>query len=245
MFNKQAEQIENTKVFCKTLKCFAKQNTKVFCHKALYCFAIRLTIVITSVRTLMQISNAKDDLHPHRPPPLPLSVPYWHRRHRWHGCRVVATIATVAIAAATATAATVSAATSNMSACFLVDCLPSRCFCYRRRCLPRRCRCWLPTQLSLLPRPQTHNSVLREQAQQINFNFKSVLNSQNTFKSVFNLLGLFAEYSFREKLFQPYIQKSFLVIGYYKKIWNRAKIFFLLRPQYCPPFFSQSSIFLT
>ena len=44
-----------------------------------------------------------------------------------------------------------------------------------------------------------HKSVLREQAQQINFKsvlpkqntFKSVLNCQNTFKSVFNLLGLF------------------------------------------------------
>jgi hypothetical protein len=26
-------------------------------------------------------------------------------------------------------------------------------------------------------------------------------------------------------------QKSFLVIGDYKKIWNRAEIFFLVRPQ--------------
>jgi hypothetical protein len=39
-----------------------------------------------------------------------------------------------------------------------------------------------------------HKSVLREQAQQINF--KSVLNCQNTFKSVSNLLGLFVEYTF-------------------------------------------------
>ena len=31
------------------------------------------------------------------------------------------------------------------------------------------------------------------------------------------------------------LQKRFLVIGDYKKIWNRAKIFFLVRPQYCPP----------
>jgi hypothetical protein len=43
-----------------------------------------------------------------------------------------------------------------------------------------------------------HKSVLREQAQQINFKsvlpkqntFKSVLNCKNTFKSVFNLLCL-------------------------------------------------------
>ena len=83
-----------------------------------------------------------------------------------------------------------------------------------------------------------HKSVLREQAQQINFKsvlpkqntFKSVLNCQNTFKSVFNLLGLFVEFTFGEKLFQPYIQESFLVINYYKKIWNCAKIFFLVRP---------------
>jgi hypothetical protein len=33
-----------------------------------------------------------------------------------------------------------------------------------------------------------------------------------------------------------YIQKSFLVIGDYKKIWNHVKIIFLLHPQYCPSF---------
>ena len=49
-----------------------------------------------------------------------------------------------------------------------------------------------------------YKSVLHEQAQQINF--KSVLNCQNTFKSVFNLLGLFVECTFEEKLFQPYIR---------------------------------------
>jgi hypothetical protein len=49
-----------------------------------------------------------------------------------------------------------------------------------------------------------YKSFLHEQAQQINF--KSVLNCQNTFKSVFNLLGLFVECTFEEKLFQPYIR---------------------------------------
>jgi len=49
---------------------------------------------------------------------------------------------------------------------------------------------------------------------------------------LFYLLGLFIHIG--EKLFQGYIQKSSLVIGDYKKIWNRAKIFFV-RPQYCPP----------
>ena len=90
-----------------------------------------------------------------------------------------------------------------------------------------------------------HKSVLREQAQQINFKsvlpkqttFKSVLNCQNTFKSVFNLLGLCVEHTFGEKLFQRYIQKSFLVNGDFKKIWNRAKIFFLCALSIDPPFF--------
>jgi hypothetical protein len=67
--------------------------------------------------------------------------------------------------------------------------------------------------------------------------FKSVLNCQNTFKSVFNLLGLFVEHTFGEKLFQRYIQKSFLVNGDFKKIWNRAKIFFLCALSIDPPFF--------
>ena len=102
---------------------------------------------------------------------------------------------------------------------------------------------------NIVRRMEKHKSVLREQTQQINLKsvlpkqntFKSVLNWQNTFKSVFNLFGLFVEHTFGEKLFQRYIQKSFLVIGDFKKIWNHAKILFLVRPQYCPPFFSQSS----
>jgi hypothetical protein len=96
----------------------------------------------------------------------------------------------------------------------------------------------------IVRRMPKHKSVLREQAQQINFKsvlpkqntFKSVLNCQNTFKSVFNLLGLFVEYTFGEKLFQP-IQKSFLVIGYYKKIWSHAKIYFWCALSITPPFF--------
>ena len=88
-----------------------------------------------------------------------------------------------------------------------------------------------------------HKSVLREQAQQINF--KSVLNCQNNFKSVFNLLGLFVEYTFGERYyFNPYIQKSFLVIDYYKKIWNRTKIIFCCAPLVLPPLSPpQSSVF--
>jgi len=50
--------------------------------------------------------------------------------------------------------------------------------------------------------------------------------------SVFNLLGLFI--CIGEKLSQGYIQKSFLVIGDYKKIQNCTKSF-CVRPQYCPP----------
>ena len=64
------------------------------------------------LRTIMQIivSTMKNDLRPHRPPPLPLSAPGWRRRHHdCHGCRFVAAIVIVAIAAATAMAAAVSA----------------------------------------------------------------------------------------------------------------------------------------
>ncbi len=51
---------------------------------------------------------------------------------------------------------------------------------------------------------------------------KHFLLCQNTF--CFYLLGLFI--SIGEKLFQGYILQTFLVIGDYKKIWNRIKIFF-------------------
>ena len=50
------------------------------------------------------------------------------------------------------------------------------------------------------------------------------------------MLGLFIR--IREKLRQGYKKKSFLIIGDYKKIWNHAKIFLFVRPQYCPPPFS-------
>ena len=94
--------------------------------------------------------------------------------------------------------------------------------------------------ITIVRRMPKHKSVLREQAQQINF--KSVLPEQNTFKSVsncqtlskvFNPLGLLFEHTFGEKLFQRYIH----FLGDFKIIWNCAKIFFLLRPQYCLPFF--------
>jgi len=62
--------------------------------------------------------------------------------------------------------------------------------------------------IAIARRMAKHNSVLREQAQQINSKsvlqkqntFKSVLNCQNTFKSVFSLLGLFVEYTFRRTI---------------------------------------------
>ena len=65
--------------------------------QTLLCFAIHLTIVTSHLYhmypTVMQIIvSTKDDLRPHRPPPRPLLAPCWRRRHRYHGCRVVATI---------------------------------------------------------------------------------------------------------------------------------------------------------
>ena len=106
------------------------------------CFAICLPIVITSVRTVMQIivSTMKDDLHPHWPPPLPLSAPppsllpwlprfccHCRRHHcncncHCHGCRCLRR-------------------QQRRFCCycyhFLVDCcLPLRCLCFGHRCLP-------------------------------------------------------------------------------------------------------------
>jgi hypothetical protein len=68
--------------------------------------------------------------------------------------------------------------------------------------------------------------------------FESVLLQQNTFEIY--LLGKFIHIG--EKLLQCYIQKSFLVIGDYKKIWNHTKTFFLLRPQYCPLLFPPNPV---
>ena len=55
------------------------------------------------------------------------------------------------------------------------------------------------------------------------------------------LLGLFIRIG--EKLFQGYIQKSFLVINNYKKIWNHAKTCFWCTLSIAPPFPPQSSVF--
>ena len=71
------------------------------------------------------------------------------------------------------------------------------------------------------------------------YTFESILLWQNTFDIY--LLGQFI--CIGEKQFQRYIKKRFLVIGDYKKIWNRAKIFFLVRPKLpTPPSPPQSSV---
>ncbi len=149
--------------------CFRKTLLKFICWacsgKTLLCFAMLLTIAITSVPYIPYcyaqiILSTKDDLRPHRLPPLPLSVPCWHRHHRCHGCRVVATIATVAIAAATATAAVISATTSTVSAAiatvfWLIVLCPCAASASATVACPRRCHRWLSTPLPLSPRPQT------------------------------------------------------------------------------------------
>ena len=88
------------------------QNTFVFYHTPDNCYHI-----CTYCQQII-VSTMKDDLPPHRPPPLPLSAPHWRHHHRCHGCRAVALIATITVAAATATAAAVSPATSSVSAAF-------------------------------------------------------------------------------------------------------------------------------
>ena len=65
-----------------------------------------------------------------------------------------------------------------------------------------------------------HNSVLREQAQQINF--KSVLPKQNTFKSVLNCQN-------NSKVFS--ICWACLWYTFGERNYFIAKIFFLVRPQ--------------
>ena len=149
-------------MFCKTLNCFAKQNTKVFCHKTLTCFVIRLTIGITSVRTVMQIVRMMISAH--------IDPPLCHCQrchHRCHGCRIVADIAadnaslaiTTATATATATAAAVSAATTvsaDIAAAFwLIVVYPRAASAIATVACPRHCRFWLPLQLSLWLWPQT------------------------------------------------------------------------------------------
>jgi hypothetical protein len=97
----------------------------------------------------------------------------------------------------------------------------------------------------IVTRMEKLKSVLREQAQQINFKsvlfrqntFKSVLNCQNTFKNVFNLLDTFGRTLIFSKM-------RFSNIGDFKKIWNHTKIFFLVRPRIAP-FFPQSGVFLS
>ena len=93
-----------------------------------------------------------------------------------------------------------------------------------------------------------HKSVLREQAQQINFKsvlpkqntFKSVLNCQNTFKSVFNLLGLFVEDTFRRETISTLHTEKLSRNWLLQENMESSKICFLVRPQYCPPFFDAS-----
>ena len=70
--------------------CFGKTLLKFICwacsRKTLLCFAIHLNNCFTSVPYVPYcyaqiIVSTKDDLCPHRPPPLPLSAPCWCRRH--------------------------------------------------------------------------------------------------------------------------------------------------------------------
>jgi len=85
-----------------------------------------------------------------------------------------------------------------------------------------------------------HKSVLATQKVFWHNTFESVLVFQNTFESVLlwqntfeiYLLGQFIRIV--EKVFQCFIQKSFLVISDNKKIWNRAKISFCA-PSVLPP----------
>jgi hypothetical protein len=122
--------------------CFAKHfHSKYFCvlNQNTLCFAIHLTIVITSVPTVVQIIvSTKDDLHPHATvgtmlalssllpwlPPLSPPLPrlprcrrHCHRRHcrcHCHGCCHLHRH-------------------QHRFCCYF---LPSHCLSFRHRCLP-------------------------------------------------------------------------------------------------------------
>ena len=82
-------------MFCQSKHiCASNQNTFVFCHMPDNCYHI-----CTYCQQII-VSTMKDYLPPHRPPPLTLSAPRWRHRHRCHGCRAVAHIATITIATA-------------------------------------------------------------------------------------------------------------------------------------------------
>jgi hypothetical protein len=151
------------KCFGKTLSVLAEhlsvlQNTLVFCHTPNNCYHICTYCYANNRKYSM-----KDDLHPQRPPPLPLSA--LSSPLPCHGCRIAADIAAdiaaVAVAAATATAAAVSAATTVsavIAAAFwlIVVCPRAASATATVACpRPRRCRCWLRTPLPLVPQPQT------------------------------------------------------------------------------------------
>jgi len=154
-FAKQKCVLQNTNVFCQSKHiCVLNQNTFVFCHTPDNCYHI-----CTYCQQII-VSTMKDYLPPHQSPPLTLSAPRWRHCHRCHGCRTVAHIATITIAAATATAATVSPATSTVSASFattfwlsaralplLQQPLPTLALAAvgcRRNCQCRRCQTPLP-----------------------------------------------------------------------------------------------------
>ena len=123
------------------------QHILVFCHTPSNCYHI-----CKSPTIMQKVVSTKDDLRPHRMPPLTLLAPCWCRLHRCHGCHVVATIATITIAPATATLP---------PAPFLLLLLPLFGFCphavsaFTTVACPRQYCCWLSMPLSLSPRPQT------------------------------------------------------------------------------------------
>ena len=120
------------------------QNTLVFCHMPNNCYHI-CTYCYANNRKY----SRKDDLRPHRQPPLPLSA--LSSPLPCHGCRIAADIAAdiaaVAAAAATATAAAVSTATTVSAviaaAFWLIVVCPHAASATATVACPRCCRCWL------------------------------------------------------------------------------------------------------
>ena len=126
---------QNTFCFGKTL---FKSVLKVFCPKTLLCFAIHLTIVITSVRTLLLYYHYIENRHI-SPAPSPFSF-----------CRqppLLSATVNVVVAASAASAVAVVVSSSPLSPSSFP---PLFCLCHHRLLLPSMLPSLLPSLLLLL-----------------------------------------------------------------------------------------------
>ena len=131
----QIAKCQNTFCFGKTL---FKSVLKVFCPKTLLCFAIHLTIVITSVRTLLLYYHYIENRHI-SPAPSPFSF-----------CRQPPLLSATVNVVVAATAASAVAAVVSSSPISPSSFPPLFCLCHHRLLLPSMLPSLMPL---LLPSP--------------------------------------------------------------------------------------------